>query len=34
MTTLTSYPFATLLERLFDEDAKARPETMFASVPR
>jgi|SRR5581483_4719907 len=32
MNTLTSYPFATLVDRLFDEDAKARPEVIFASV--
>jgi len=35
MTTLTSYPFAILMERLFEEDAKARPQAipLMSSVP-
>ena len=35
MITLTSYPFASLLERLFEEDAKARPQAipLMSSVP-
>jgi predicted O-methyltransferase YrrM len=35
MTILTSYPFAILMERLFEEDAKARPQAipLMSSVP-